>query len=173
MDHPGKIGIHAKKNSMDNGISYNSAIFWATDSRFCMEVHMDRLNKMGIHAKKNWHGIHAWKFHGSWKFVWTIQKNGHPCKEKSALKSMQENSMDHGISYTSVIFWASLNIFWTLLTLMILFPGKRRFTLLQVFEWWYLFISSLKKTYLYWTRFLLRLWSPDRKSKTYRGFVNK
>ena len=25
--------------------THNSAIFWATDSRFCMEVHMDCLNK--------------------------------------------------------------------------------------------------------------------------------
>ena len=40
----------------------------------------------------------------AWKFVWTIQKNEHPCKEKSAWKSMQENSMDHGISYNSTIF---------------------------------------------------------------------
>ena len=40
----------------------------------------------------------------AWKFVWTIQKNGHPCKEKSTWKSMQENSMDHGISYNSAIF---------------------------------------------------------------------
>jgi hypothetical protein len=40
----------------------------------------------------------------AWKIVWTIQKNGHPCKEKSAWKSMQENFMDHGISYNSAIF---------------------------------------------------------------------
>ena len=55
-----------QENSMDHGISYNSAIFRATDSRFCMEVHMDRPVKMGIHTKKNWHGIHARKFHGPW-----------------------------------------------------------------------------------------------------------
>ena len=35
----------------------------------------------------------------AWKFVWTIHKNRHPYKEKSAWKSIQENSMDHGISY--------------------------------------------------------------------------
>ena len=40
----------------------------------------------------------------AWKFVWTIQKNGHPCKKKYAWKSIQENSMDHGISYNSAIF---------------------------------------------------------------------
>ena len=40
----------------------------------------------------------------AWKFVWTIQKNGQPCKEKSAWKSMPEKSMDHGISYNSDIF---------------------------------------------------------------------
>jgi hypothetical protein len=40
----------------------------------------------------------------AWKFVWTIQKNGHPCKEKSAWKSMQENSMYHGICCNSAIF---------------------------------------------------------------------
>ena len=66
-----KIGIESmQENSMDHGISYNSAIF-----------ELDNQD-----------------------FVWTIQKNGHPCKEKSAWKSMQENSIDHGISYNSAIF---------------------------------------------------------------------
>ena len=63
-----------QENFMDHGISYNSAIFWATDSRFCMEVHMDRPVKMEIHAKINWYEIHAKKFHA------------------------------HGISYNSAIF---------------------------------------------------------------------
>ena len=40
----------------------------------------------------------------AWKFVWTIQKNGHPCKEKSEWKSMQENSMYHGMGCNSAIF---------------------------------------------------------------------
>ena len=40
----------------------------------------------------------------AWKFVWTIQKNGHPCKEKSAWKYMQDNVMNNGISYNSAIF---------------------------------------------------------------------
>ena len=102
----------------------NSLIFWATDSRFRMEVHMDHPDKMGIHAKKNLHGIHARKIpwamelaitqtfltyrlrisHGSLykpseKMCIHAKKNldGNPCKK---------NSMDHGISYNSDIFWA-------------------------------------------------------------------
>ena len=73
MDHPLKresmqrnicMEIHATK-FMDHGISYNSAIFCARDSGFCMEFCMDHPDKMDIHAMQNFRGIHATKkFYG-------------------------------------------------------------------------------------------------------------
>ena len=50
-----KIGMESmQENSMDHGISYNSAIFELDNQHF------------------------------AWKFVWTIQKNGHPNFEQNA-----------------------------------------------------------------------------------------
>ena len=40
----------------------------------------------------------------AWKFVWTVPTKWTSMQIKIAMESMQENSMDHGISYNSAIF---------------------------------------------------------------------
>ena len=43
MDSPNKLQKY--KSTKKYKSTHNSAIFWATDFRFCMEVHMDCLTK--------------------------------------------------------------------------------------------------------------------------------
>ena len=66
IDNPDKIGIHAKKNSMDHRISYNSDIFGATDLKFCIEVCIDHPKKCASMKRKICMEIHAKKFHVPW-----------------------------------------------------------------------------------------------------------
>ena len=40
----------------------------------------------------------------AWKFVWTVPTKWTSMQRKIGMESMQENSMDHGISYKSAIF---------------------------------------------------------------------
>ena len=77
---------------------------------------------MLIHAKKNLHGNPCKKIlcimefavtqpffelqtpDFAWKFVWTVPTKWTSMQRKIGMESMQENSMDHGISYNSAIF---------------------------------------------------------------------
>ena len=40
----------------------------------------------------------------AWKFIWTVPTKLATIQRKIGMESMQENSMDHGISYKSPIF---------------------------------------------------------------------
>ena len=94
-----------KKNSMDkHGNSCNSLTFWATASRFCMEVGYPYV---GIHAKKimdnNGNGYKSLIFLTTsfWICIEVCYQHCHPCNKKSMYK--QRNSFNSN----SLIFWAT------------------------------------------------------------------
>ena len=57
--------------------------------KICMEIHARKIPwTMELAITQPFFELETQDF--AWKFVWTIQKNWHLCKEKYAWKSMQE-----------------------------------------------------------------------------------